>query len=176
MKKIILTLAIVALAACGTTQKFNATKNEQGDLIGIASKEDFEKEPYFTEWFNDYHSGYEADNATVTAINNHLEGVTIKAFMGTWCGDSQREVPTFYNIFDQTDFNYKNLELVTVDRNKKAKGLEKGYDIIKVPTFIFFKNGKELGRFVEHPVNEASLEHDILQIISGKNYKHAYQK
>ena len=96
--------------------------------------------------------------------------------MGTWCSDSQREIPNFYKLLDEANFDYKNLELVTVDKKKKAKGLEKGFDIIRVPTFIFYKNGKEIGRFVEHALEGSTIEDDILKIISGQPYKHPYQK
>ena len=60
--------------------------------------------------------------------------------------------------------------------DKKANGIEKGYLIERVPTFIFYKNGTEIGRFVEHTVDGATLEHDILQIVAQKGYKHAYEK
>ena len=96
--------------------------------------------------------------------------------MGTWCGDSQRDVPNFYKILDEANFNYKNLELVTVNRQKKANGLEEGFDITHVPTFIFYKDGKEIGRFVEHALDDSTVEEDFLKILSGQEYKHPYQK
>ena len=93
--------------------------------------------------------------------------------MGTWCGDSKRETPRFYKVLDEADFNLKNLELITVNRSKKTPdNLQEGLDIIKVPTFIIYKNNKEVGRFVER-VRE-SLEKDILKIVSGQDYKHFY--
>ncbi len=176
MKKTIYILATIVLTACASPKKISATKNDKGNLVGIATKTDFEQEPYASEWFNDYYDYYETDKQTVAELKPYLKNVTIKGFMGTWCGDSQREIPNFYKILDEVNYNYNNLELVTVDRKKKAQGLEKGYDIKRVPTFIFYKDGKEIGRFVEHTVNGNSLEHDMLQIVSEKGYKHAYQK
>ena len=55
-----------------------------------------------------------------------------------------------------------------------SEGLEEGLDIQRTPTFIFFKNGVEIGRIVETPRD--SLENDILKIVSGQEYKHSYQK
>ncbi|TYQ00134.1 thiol-disulfide isomerase/thioredoxin [Tenacibaculum adriaticum] len=176
MKKLTYIFILSIFFSCGVTQQFPAKKNKDGNLIGIATKESFKQEPYGSEWFNDFYEYYETDKKVITALKSKLDGVTIKGFMGTWCGDSQREIPNLYKTLDEVGFNYINLELVTVDRKKKAKGLEKGYDVVRVPTFIFYKDGKELGRFVEHTVNGASLEYDILQIVSEKNYKHAYQK
>jgi thiol-disulfide isomerase/thioredoxin len=184
MKNTLLLFSILIISACSSyktstsTQEFKpkATKNENGNLIGYAVKDDFKQEPYGSEWFNDYYEYYETDASVINKIKPALKNIKIIGFMGTWCGDSKREIPNFYKILDQAEFDYSNLDLITVNRQKEAKGLEKGYNIIKVPTFIFFKNGKEIGRFVEHTVNGATLENDILQIISERGYKHAYEK
>lgn len=176
MRKITSIIVLVTFIACGTVKKFPAAKNDKGDLVGIATKENFKQEPYGSEWFNDYYSYYETDKEIVTQLKPKLEGVTIKGFMGTWCGDSKREIPNFYKVLDEAGFEYKNLELVTVNRDKKANDLEKGYDVERVPTFIFYKNGKEIGRYVEHAVGEGTLEGDFLKILSDESYKHPYQK
>jgi hypothetical protein len=47
-------------------------------------------------------------------------------------------------------------------------------NIFKVPTFIFYKDGKEIGRYVEYA--RVSLEKDILKIVSGLPYKHSYDR
>ena len=65
--------------------------------------------------------------------------------------------------------------MITVNRSKKTSdNLQEGFDIIRVPTFIFFKDGKEIGRFVEYP--RESVEADILKIVSGEPYKHSYEE
>lgn len=176
MKKLFILFTIIILASCTSTQKVVATKNKQGDLVGIANKESFKQEPYGSEWFNDYYSYYETDKKTVEKLKPLLKNIKIKAFIGTWCGDSKREVPNFYKILDEAGFNYKNLTMVTLNRSKKANGLEKGYNILRVPTFIFYKNNEEIGRFVEHALDGSSVEADFFKILSGKGYKHPYQK
>ncbi|WP_442267686.1 thioredoxin family protein [Tenacibaculum sp. ZS6-P6] len=180
MKKIIYAITIFLIGACSSYQKsntkFKAEKDSDGNLVGYATQNDFKQEPYGSEWFNDYYEYYETDKKTISELTPYLKDITIKAFMGTWCDDSRREIPNFYKILNETKFNQSRLELVTVNRDKKAKGIEKGYNIERVPTFIFYRNGKEIGRFVEHTVNDAFLEQDILQIVSGKGYKHAYEK
>ena len=86
--------------------------------------------------------------------------------MGTWCGDSKRETPKFYKILEEANFNLKNLELVQYNRSKKLQIIfKKVLNIIKVPTFIFYKKGKEIGRYVEYA--RESLEKDMLKIVSG---------
>ena len=176
MKKFLFTTSILFMISCASIKKFPAAKDSEGNLIGIATKKDFQQEPYGSEWFNDFYSYYEIDNGVAEQLQQHLQGVKIKGFMGTWCDDSKREIPNFYKLLDKANFDKSNLELITVDRDKKAKGLEKGFNIERVPTFIFYKDGKEIGRFVEHPLDNSTIESDILTIISGKPYKHPYQK
>jgi len=178
MKKTAYTLLIsfFILSCAPTPKKTVAAKNKDGDLVGLATKKDFQQEPYGSEWFNDFYSYYETDKDIIEKLKPTLKNIKIKGFMGTWCGDSQREIPNFYKLLDESEFDYKNLELITVNSDKKANGLEKGFNILRVPTFIFYKSGKEIGRFVEHAVDNSNIEKDILKIVSGQPYTHPYQK
>jgi hypothetical protein len=49
---------------------------------------------------------------------------------------------------------------------------EEGLHVTNVPTFIFYKDGKEMNRIVEFPIK--TLESDMLTILKGEPYKHAY--
>ncbi|SNR67804.1 thioredoxin family protein [Lutibacter flavus] len=189
MKKLFFFLVVLATVSCSTSKKIvstpvkedvtpvkvvaTAVKDASGNLIGIATKESFLQEPY-NEWFNPNYEYYSLNEDVIDKLKPLLKEVTIKAFMGTWCGDSQEQTPAFYKILDNTDFNYSNLELVTVDRSKTTPdNLQESFNIIRVPTFIFYKEGKEIGRFVEYP--RESVEEDILKIVSGEPYKHSYE-
>lgn len=174
MKKILLAFVLVAFVNCNAQEKKVAQKNAQGDLVGYAKKSSFQ-DPSYNRWFTPKYENYKPDAATIKALKKSLKGVTIKGFMGTWCGDSKRETPHFYRILEDAGFNFKNLELITVNRSKRTPdNLQKGLNIIKVPTFIFYKDGKEIGRYVEYA--RESLEKDMLKITSGKEYKHSYEK
>jgi thiol-disulfide isomerase/thioredoxin len=174
MKNLFLLTFILVLSSCSVQKKVTAEKNKRGDLVGIANKESFNQAPYYT-WFNKNFSDYKPNEATLTSLKESLKGIKIKGFMGTWCGDSKRETPRFYKILEQTDFNLKNLDLITVDRSKTTPdNLQEGLDIKRVPTFIFYKNGKEIGRYVEYA--RETLEKDMLKIVSGESYKHSYEK
>ncbi|NVK53810.1 MAG: thioredoxin family protein [Flavobacteriaceae bacterium] len=171
MKKIVFFL-LVLFTATTFAQKSTAKKNASGDLVGIANKADFKQQPY-NNWFSTNYNNYTIDKATAKKLKKALKGVTIKGFMGTWCGDSKRETPKFYKLLDLAKFDLKNLEMVTVNRAKKTPdNLQKGLDIRRVPTFIFYKKEKEIGRYVEYA--RETLEKDILKIVTGKKYKHAY--
>mgnify|MGYP000011732544 FL=1 len=171
MKKLLLLFVLTLSISC-TAQEKKATKNASGDLVGITARSDFDQQPY-TNWFQSYYDNYSIDKNTAKKLKKALKNVTIKAFMGTWCGDSKRETPKFYKLLALAEFDLKNLEMITVNRGKKTPdNLQRGFEIRRVPTFIFFKDGKEIGRYVEYA--RESLEKDILKITTGKGYKHSY--
>lgn len=183
MKKIVFILAILILNACisasvaintnGSSGKTITSQSTSDILTGKQERKALEQEPFGT-WFNTNYENYEVDIKTVEKISPYLKGIHIKAFMGTWCSDSKRETPSFYKILDTAKFDYENLELITVTREKNTpEGYEKGLNIEMVPTFIFYKEGKEIGRYVEFP--RETLEKDILAIVSGAPYKHSYE-
>jgi thiol-disulfide isomerase/thioredoxin len=189
MKYLVLFFSTVIFVACNSTKsslekkeeivrqkakEVTAQKNEKGYLIGIANKESFQDEN-FKGWFDSRYNEYETDKEVIAKIKENINDYTIKGFMGSWCGDSKRETPRFYKLLDEVGFDQNYFELVTVGRNKKTPdNLQEGFNILRVPTFIFFKNGEEVGRYVEYP--RESLEKDILKIITGEPYKHSYDK
>lgn len=142
-------------------------------LIGKYPKEALLKTPY-SLWYNPNHENHKPNPAAITELKKHLKDVSITVFMGTWCEDSQQQVPGFYKILEALQFDNANVTLIMVNKNKKTpEQFEKDLDITNVPTFIFYKNGKELHRIVERPME--TLEKDMLKILSGQSYKHAYQ-
>ena len=173
MKKLIFLFVLTVSINCNAQEK-KATKNASGDLIGITTRADFDQLPY-TNWFQRNFDSYSFDSTTAKKLKKALKDVTIKAFMGTWCGDSRRETPKFYKLLSLADFDLKNLEMITVNRAKRTPDhLEKGFEIIRVPTFIFYKKGEEIGRYVEYA--RETLDKDILKILTGKKYKHSYDR
>ena len=151
-----------------------AVKKVKTMLIGKEDRTALEAAPFGT-WFNKNYAAYTTKDDTTPQSKKGLKGVTITTFMGTWCSDSKRETPRMLKILDAAKFKDKNFTLITVDRSKKKPTeFTTGNNIIRVPTFIFKKDGKEIGRIVERPVE--SLEKDMLKILNGEPYKHAYEK
>lgn len=174
MKHLFFSIIILSAMSC-SAQKNIATpvKDPSGNLVGVANKENFLDEP-FNEWFTPNYTSYETDKEIMAKLTPLLKEVTIKAFMGTWCGDSKEQTPVLYKILDEAKFNYRHLELITVNRSKVTPdNLQEGFNIERVPTFIIYKNDKEIGRFVEYP--RESVEADLLKIVSGQPYKHSYE-
>ena len=65
--------------------------------------------------------------------------------------------------------------MITVSRSKQTPDhLEKDFDLKTVPTILFYKDGKEIGRYLEYP--RETLEKDILKIVTGKKYQNSLDK
>lgn len=174
MKKIAITLfTVVTFISCATSQ--NAQKKDTKVptmLVGEKERTDLTQKPFDT-WFNKNYESYQVDTEALKNLIPLLKGVTIKVFMGTWCGDSKRETPRFYKIMDAAKVKKRKITLITMNRSKKTPDkFEEGLNITNVPTFIFYKNGEEINRIVEYPIE--TLEKDMIALLSGKAYKHAY--
>lgn len=169
---LILSGSLAINANAGNTTDHHEKPHE--DLVGVIDKFALLEAPY-ESWFKKNYSSYSPDKSSLEALAKTLNGIQVKVFMGTWCHDSQREVPRLYKILEGSNFDLSNLNLVSLSPDKETpNGLEKGLNIQRTPTFIFLKDGVEIGRIVEKP--RESLEKDILKIISGQEYKHSYQK
>jgi hypothetical protein len=107
---------------------------------------------------------YIPDKEIISQFNTLLDGVTVTIVMGTWCSDSREQVPRFMKILDISGVTFPNPVIICVDRDKKAGDVSlEGMDILKVPTFIFYYNGRELGRIIETP--NTTMEKDLLDIL-----------
>ena len=168
MKKLVF-LALILFPAMAFAQKLNQKtidpKKNNEMLVGYCNRDGFSTvNSIFDSIYKVEYANYLADAETMNQLAGKLKGIKITLVMATWCGDSRDWVPRFYKIMDELDFNYKNLTLICVDREKKATGttVEK-LNIEKVPTFIIYRKKKELGRIIEVPVD--ILEKDILKIL-----------
>ncbi|MBV1922860.1 MAG: thioredoxin family protein [Flavobacteriaceae bacterium] len=191
MKNLILLIFSLIIISCNCNKKetVSETKNEvieeitlnkvmkdtvedEDMLIGKISKKGFNQEP-FSSWYNTEFSAYIINEVVTDSIKPLLENTSLKVFMGTWCEDSQRETPRLYKVLEAIDFDMTQFEIIAVSRDKDTPNhLEKGQNIEYVPTIIVLKNEKEIGRIVESTID--TLEEDLLAILSGEDYKHAY--
>ncbi len=156
--------------SCSTTMNQAAYDKQSKTkmLVGLSNRGALQQDP-FAVWFNKEYGAYAINKEAVQVINNDSENLSIKLFMGTWCGDSRREVPRIYRILDAADFDESRLTLINVDREKNSPdGEETGLNIHHVPTLILYKNSSEIGRVIESPIQ--SLEEDMAAIINGEKY------
>jgi len=168
INKLFFIIASILFCANMYAQKFNTiTIDEKTDkpmLMGYTTLEAF-SDTSFSWWWNSEYNMYDVDSMNVEELKVKLEDVDIKIVMGTWCSDSRTEVPHFYKILDEIKYPEEKVTLINVNREKQ--GLEnevEGLDINFVPTFIFYKEGEEIGRIIEMPYE--TLEKDMLEIVS----------
>ncbi len=180
MKKSIYIIILLIISTVSlTAQSFNKEiieDNTSPMLLGKINQQGLSEDAY-SEWFLKNFDEYSPKQDIIEAIKTQLNQYTITLFMGTWCGDSKREVPRFYKVLETLSFPIDRLTTVAVnnqrDSYKQSPGGEhEGLNIHRVPTFIFHKDGKEINRIVESP--KTTLEKDILAILL-KNYSPKYQ-
>ncbi|PRX56024.1 thiol-disulfide isomerase/thioredoxin [Flagellimonas meridianipacifica] len=163
----------------GVCQDYNqeiTMENGKKFMVGKITEEGLNNEPYQT-WFKNGYESYMVDEQITKMFKKSLKKHDVKLFLGTWCGDSKREVPRVLKILKKCEFPKSQLEIVALDRRKEhykksPTGEEKGWSIVKVPTIIFLKDGKEVNRIVESPIE--SLEEDMAQILLDKPYTPNY--
>jgi len=118
----------------------------------------------FGEMYNMYYPMYKPDREVLSRLKQKKSGLGVVIVLGTWCSDSQEQVPKFLKVWDKVYFLGSDLTMIAVDRQKKGDRVDVSkYDIQRVPTFIFTRNGKEIGRIIETPAR--SLEKDMLLIV-----------
>ena len=168
MKNVLIILVPIFLFSCNIQKNKSIIDDRTNNeiLIGKCNRNAFEKD-MFKKWFTDEYENYNTDNIQIEKLkkSSKPDDTEILIIFGTWCHDSRRELPRFYKIADELDYSKFNIKLVAVDTKKSSrdKSLE-GIEFTRIPTFIFFNNGKETGRIVESV--KVSLESDISEILA----------
>ncbi len=119
------------------------------------------------EWKKIYEE-FIADDSLIEALASKTgENLKIDVYLAFWCGDSKRNVPPFLKIVEKINKLDNNLAVnyYTVKRKptRKTKYFVEELKVERVPTFIFYRDGKEIGRIIENP--QKSLIEDFLEII-----------
>ena len=136
-----------------------------GDLAGRITKEDlYRHTPEYEKNSQDYQPKPEIIEE-IKKINQKVEMLIV---MGTWCPDCKKEVPKILRILDLANNPNLSHTLYAIGRGKKDEGgVTRKYNISWIPTTVFIKDGKELGRIVEYP--QKSPEEEILAIAGSSS-------
>ena len=119
-----------------------------------------------TEGWNQRYMTYEPDSSLIDTLKSKVgNNLKIDVYLAFWCGDSKRNVPLFLKIVDQIDSESLEVKYFTVKRkpNKETKYFVEKLKVERVPTFIFYRDGKEIGRIIENPEN--NMLEDFLGIV-----------
>ena len=109
------------------------------------------------------------DAYEVTAgIDGLPADLKVKILFGTWCHDSEREVPRMLKLLEASGVKQANISLIALDiRKEEPEGRAKAFGVKYTPTFIFFAGGRELGRIIERPVD--NLTQDVMTLLYAPN-------
>lgn len=107
---------------------------------------------------------YSSEKDVIESIKVNLEGLEIKIFYGGLCPDCRLELSRLISVINALEVEDLGIEFIEVKRNMDD-GLGRAYEmnILVVPTFIFFRNGKEIGRIIERPNDK--MERDFAEIV-----------
>jgi hypothetical protein len=164
---LLLSFIVLSLQMNAQSEFDKSIDKENGSVVykGQVRFGDLKKEPNFS-WFESGAQAYKPDTNAIKFLKKHLPGYNLVVLMGTWCDDSQVLIPKLYKTLQLTEYPLPQLELVGVDRSKRAKYIEHTlYRLEKVPTIILFKEELETGRIVE--VVKESVETDLMRLIEA---------
>jgi hypothetical protein len=117
------------------------------------------------EWREKY-DAYTPDSTQIAVLKSKLgEDLRINIYLGFWCPDSQNNVPPFLKILDSAGIAVP-VRFFNVQR-KPVKSIRYFVDqlqVERVPTFIFYRGDKEIGRIIENPMK--GLAEDLIEILS----------
>lgn len=137
---------------------------EEAVPIGPTTREKVEASP---EWVQ-AEVDAKPDAGAAQALGTVEPGAEVTVFLGTWCGDSRREVPRLWKAIDTEGGAVPfQIRYVGVDHDKKEPAdLLKENGVLYLPTFIVRRGGHEVGRIVE--TSPHGVEQDLLALLTGK--------
>jgi len=156
-------IASLMLMGCASVRREPA-KPETPVLVGELEREAIETA--LPRWVEAQES-VELDLRAAEALKDVAEGAEVAVFLGTWCGDSRRELSRFWRALDEIGGVVPfGIEYIGVDRDKvEPAERTAGREILYVPTFIVMRGGEELGRIIES--SPSGVETDLGDLLRG---------
>lgn len=162
---------LLLLAGCGAATSTVAVEPAASvaarpvDVVGLTSREAIEEA--LPAW-REASVAADPEDETARALATVPAGAEVDVFLGTWCGDSRREVSRLFAALALASAGGPlpfAIRFIGVDRAKVAPGLSEGAELRYVPTIIVRRDGVEVGRIVEHATRV--VEQDLLDLLTG---------
>jgi len=142
---------LITLGACTS----HAHQSNNPPPVGAIQSADLLSQ--FATFSASYHR-YQVSEQDKRIAASFPDDLVIDVYFGTWCHDSQREVPRLLKSLGAKAT--QSINLIALDYKKaEPNGRAKEKGVSFTPTFIISRNGVEIGRIVERP--EQSLMADI---------------
>ena len=143
----------------------NAPVEVNGEQLLLGPLHYAELLQYFPQW-QAQDQAYETDPQLVAALKRVNTPFEVVCYLGSWCGDSRRGVPPFVRMVEAAENPNIHLKLIGVNRQKVDPGqTAPPLDIQRVPTFLIYENGQEIGRLIEFPLTSNFVE-DFLEVVN----------
>ncbi|MBP1595470.1 MAG: Thioredoxin [Acidobacteria bacterium] len=135
-------------------------------LAGMQASEETNRDKVLaTPGWQQKYDAFEPAAEMMEALKTRLGPDTrIDVYLGLWCPDSRNNVPPFIKILDRlgasTPVRYFN------SPRKASRDVQfyvEEMKVEKVPTFVVYRNGREIGRIVENP--KVGMLEDLLDIL-----------
>jgi thioredoxin 1 len=145
MNKVLMLFLIMGLSAC---QSHDPHQTQVVHHVGvISSTELLANYPEFAQEYQRY-----TPSALELSAIKILQNKTLLVLFGTWCHDSQREVPRLLKTIALSGIDNYDLSLLAVDFAKQEpSGQYLNYQLRYTPTFVLEQQGHEITRVVERP-------------------------
>ena len=164
---IALILVFMAFSACRKPYTYKHTQKGSDQILDGSVQKDVLYDALNFPWYNYEYKTYKVDSLSLQGMKSEFDSLQFLVFGGTWCSDTQRELPRFIKICDAMGVQSDRMQLFMLDLQKKSAYIHvKVWQITAVPTFIVLRNGREIGRIVETPT--PTLEKQLLQIVGNK--------
>ncbi|MFQ3191115.1 MAG: thioredoxin 1 [Paraglaciecola sp.] len=157
MKSFVLAFLVIVSVGCGSTEQ--STTNSEPHSGVISASQLITGYPQFRVVYEQYQPSL----AEIAAVKS-VSGKSLLVLFGTWCHDSEREVPRLLKLLDLSGVKMESVSLHGVNYNKQEPGnLHRQYDLTYSPTIILLQGDIELGRIVEKPM--VSLGEDLASFV-----------
>ena len=163
-------LSLLLLAGCASTTAVapaattptDLHHGPMGEIVGPTSQTEIESE--LPAWRAARESAT-IDTDAADRLATVPPGAEVTVYLGTWCGDSRREVARLFRALEQTGALPFDIRYIGVDRSKQAPGYTETAALRYVPTIIVTREGTEVGRIIESA--PLGVERSLLDLLSG---------
>jgi hypothetical protein len=106
------------------------------------------------------------DGAAAAELASVPPGAEVDVYLGTWCGDSVREVARLFRALEHAPAPRPfTIRFIAVDHDLRAEGFTEGADLRYVPTLVVRRDGEEVGRVVESAPR--GIERELVDLLRG---------
>lgn len=121
-----------------------ADDQQSQPLIGEVSAPDILALPAFQQ-----HYAKAGAEPLDDALRVFLADAELVILFGSWCHDSEREVPRIIRLLEQGEFDVRYIA-ISRDKTEPMVAVER-HQLKFTPTLVVYRNGVEAGRIVETP-------------------------